>query len=507
MRAGWHTRRRACRRRARAQSEVRTILGRCNTIACAGSRVMVRPVSEGEDFGASFRGFLASVAAQAPDGEPEIRRRIREHFGRAPEQLVTVAADFPAIDQANVAIGLEAVLAASDMRSTLIGVTAEQEYTALTIAQLIAPARGGLMGSSGPMEAPVTYGDLEVGPDTTRTCIKRGLFFVHAGEVPVLVLLTGPASHDWRGAVHLEVMADGRAVIERILHAVRREARERSVYRRRVFSIEENEMRQESVRFHRLASVPRDQVVLPEGVLERIERLSHGVTRHGERLRAAGRHLRRGLLFHGPPGTGKTLTAMYLASQLEDRTVILMTGRGIGSLETACRMARQLQPAMVILEDVDLIAQSRENQSPGCAALLFELLNQMDGLGEDADVMFLLTTNNPSALESALTARPGRIDQAFSIPLPDENGRARLLELYARGLTLEVDDRAQWVARTAGATGAFIKELLRKAALFAAEEAEAIVVRDRHLDAALREMVSDDVLTRALVGAGTVRAS
>lgn len=97
----------------------------------------------------------------------------------------------------------------------------------------------------------------------------------------------------------------------------------------------------------------RDQVILGEGVLERAERHTVGFARHAEQLRTAGRHIKRGMLLHGPPGTGKTLTAMYLACQMTGRTVLLMTGRGMGPIDQSCRMARLLQPSMVILEDVD----------------------------------------------------------------------------------------------------------------------------------------------------------
>jgi len=97
----------------------------------------------------------------------------------------------------------------------------------------------------------------------------------------------------------------------------------------------------------------------------------------------------------------------------------------------------------------------------GGNAVLFELLNQMDGLADDADVLFMLTTNRPDILEPALASRPGRIDQAIEIPLPDEKCRARLLDLYGRGLALELADRAQLVTRTKGVSAAFIRELLR----------------------------------------------
>lgn len=87
-------------------------------------------------------------------------------------------------------------------------------------------------------------------------------------------------------------------------------------------------------------------------------------------------------------------------------------------------LARLLQPALVVIEDVDLIAREREDmRQPGEETLLNKLLNEMDGLREDADILFILTTNRPKCFEAALTARPGRIDQAIEFPLPDEVGR------------------------------------------------------------------------------------
>ncbi|HET6882642.1 MAG TPA: AAA family ATPase, partial [Pirellulales bacterium] len=152
------------------------------------------------------------------------------------------------------------------------------------------------------------------------------------------------------------------------------------------------------------------------------------------------------------------------------RSVLLLTGAGMGSIETACQLARMLAPATVILEDVDLIGTERNMQTVGANALLFELLNQMDGLADDADILFLLTTNRPDILEPALASRPGRIDQAIEVPPPDAGCRRRLLELYSRGLRLELSEVDRLIERTDGVSGAFIRELLRKAAVFAAEE-------------------------------------
>lgn len=87
-----------------------------------------------------------------------------------------------------------------------------------------------------------------------------------------------------------------------------------------------------------------------------------------------------------------------------------------------------------------------------------KLLNEMDGLKEDADILFVLTTNRPAELESALAGRPGRIDQAIEVGLPDEIGRGKLVRLYGRGLTLDVGIVDEAVRRTEGVSAAFIKD-------------------------------------------------
>jgi ATP-dependent 26S proteasome regulatory subunit len=131
--------------------------------------------------------------------------------------------------------------------------------------------------------------------------------------------------------------------------------------------------------------------------------------------------------------------------------------------------------------------------------LLFELLNEMDGLRDDADVIFVLTTNRPDLLEPALAARPGRIDLVLELPLPDVVGRRRLLELYARGLELAGVDLAALAERTEGASPAYIKELLRKAALLAALE-DSGAVHDRHVQAALEELSAGGTLAQRILG-------
>jgi ATP-dependent 26S proteasome regulatory subunit len=186
--------------------------------------------------------------------------------------------------------------------------------------------------------------------------------------------------------------------------------------------------------------------------------------------------------------------------------VILTTGLGLGLLRPVAQLARSLAPSMVVIEDIDLIAQERGQPFGHAGPLLFELLNEMDGLRDDSDIIFALTTNRPDILEPALAARPGRIDLAVELPLPDAQGRRRLLQLYARGLELRDVDLEAIVARTEGATPAYIKELLRKAAVLAAAESTDgaehadLVVTAAHLETALAELDEGGRLAQRLLG-------
>ncbi|HEX6510367.1 MAG TPA: AAA family ATPase, partial [Chloroflexota bacterium] len=179
---------------------------------------------------------------------------------------------------------------------------------------------------------------------------------------------------------------------------------------------------------------------------------------------------------------------------------LLTTGLGLGFLRPVTQMARALAPAMVVLEDVDLIAEERGMPMGHAGPLLFELLNEMDGLRDDSDVIFMLTTNRPDILEPALAARPGRIDLAVELPLPDTAGRIRLLELYARGVRLQNVDLGAIAERIEGATPAYIKELLRKASVLAAIEGADMIVTGAHVEAALAELDEGGRLAQRLLG-------
>ena len=284
------------------------------------------------------------------------------------------------------------------------------------------PSRPGFFGGASVQIGPVGHVHVDVGGGRTLTCIETGLLLLTTEHGPAALLVSGDQQAiSGERKIRLQAIAPERATSEQVLADIDAERRKRNVYRGRTISFHVDGQRSLAVRFHDLPKIERDAIILPAGVLERVETHSIVFAEHAERLRAAGRHLRRGLLLHGPPGTGKTLTAMYLAGQLDGahddppHRRRARAARAVGA-----RSRGMLQPSLVVLEDVDLVAEERTPaESSAANTVLFELLNQMDGLAEDADVIFLLTTNRPDLLEPALASRPGRVDQAIEIPLPD----------------------------------------------------------------------------------------
>jgi hypothetical protein len=441
-------------------------------------------------FAARFTDFMAAMTAAAEHPESALVARMREHLGTEPKELPVTTAEFPTTEHPNLQLALDDVLAGVEP----LGFAAPQMgFQPVGLNELVAG-----LGFGGPVRpAPVRYANVEVGDGRVVQCVAAGLYLAERDGAPTALAISRSERPFGGAALRFEGISPVPGAVQATLDAVRAAMRVHNVFRGRVISLHAHEDQSVSVQFHALPDVRRDAVVLPEGTLERLERHALGIAEHAERLRASGRHLKRGVLLHGPPGTGKTLSVNYLLGAMAGRTTVLLTGRGLGLIEEALAIARDLAPATVVFEDVDLVAGERT--MPGDSSILFELLNQMEGLAEDADLLFLLTSNRADVLEPALAARPGRVDLALEIPLPDAAARARLLGLYAGDIALDAETERDAVARTESVSGAFIKELMRQAALRATLDGREPAAAD--VTAALDDLLADrSALTRRLLG-------
>lgn len=455
------------------------------------------------------RALRKVVVAARADEQPSVSKALRAHLGTAVDGTVLTGSWRP-YEHVNVQIAVDAWLTGDGRSHELLGLTGFQ-HRSFGLADLVAgsPHPGMLPGLGN-----VAMANLPSGPGgQTYSCAQCVVYLVDDAGSPVAVFLRGSDSRGPQEDVAVEVLAADAAHGERVLTEIRQLAIERNVYRGQVVSFGGEMFGPHGavLTFHSRPDIGRFDLVLPDGVLEDVEAQIIGVAEHRERLRESGQHLKRGLLLHGPPGTGKTHTVRYLLGKLSGVTVVVLSGEALGMVGMACSVARTLTPSVVVIEDVDLIGEDR-GMHPGSHPLLFQLLNEMDGLGEDLDIAFVLTTNRADLLEHALAQRPGRVDQAIEIPLPGPDERRRLAQLY-RG-RLELDDASldEVVARTEGVTASFIKELLRRAALLAAQEESEVDgplrVSGAQLTRALDALLDGrSRLTRALLGSSTATAS
>lgn len=356
---------------------------------------------------------------------------------------------------------------------------------------------------------PLQYDEFDVGEDAPVRCLGNTMWLLHGGQNRYAVLLSKVFDFRTPAKIRIDVAAPNNpqaAEFTRGLYdALETAARTASSYRGKVLSMESTEAytgQATGITVHRLQPVAREDVILPAATLDLLERNVLSFVKQRPALARLGQSARKGLLFHGPPGNGKTHTIHYLIHELAEHTTLLISAEQVGELAEYMALARLLQPSIVVLEDVDLIARDRDYSGSPCQeSLLNKLLNEMDGLKADAEIMFILTTNRPEALEDALAARPGRVDQAIEFPSPDAAGREKLARLYAGTVELPAEALRMIVDRTEGVSAAFIKELMRRALQFHLEQTGEPGMETADVINALDELITTSGrLNRRLLG-------
>jgi ATP-dependent Clp protease adapter protein ClpS len=410
------------------------------------------------------------------------------HFAGIPrDQLVASSRQFPGHMRADVQAAIDRLFA-SPIR--FFGIHEQYRYETVNIATLTRDGRNATA------VAPAQYQDVDVGESAPVKCLVNGLWLCRTDGLRYAVVLSSHREYRNEPGTRIEIAvpagADGAEFVQRCFSELESAVNAARSYRGKVLSLdgdEEYQGRTRGITVHKLPPVDREDVILPESMLKLLDRNVLGFVGSRAQLRRLGQSTRKGILLYGPPGTGKTHTIRYLASNLPGHTTLIITAAQVGLLAQYMSLARLLQPTMVVIEDVDLIARDRDQMGPCEESMLNALLNEMDGLKQDADILFIRTTNRPEQLEGALAGRPGRIDQAIEVPLPDDIGRKKLVRLYGRGLPLGdavVDEAAQ---RTKGVSAAFIKELMRRIAQASIARDGDITVEPEDIGEALDDML------------------
>ena len=422
------------------------------------------PEAQAQEFAKAFRHFLDWIHSTSEENSRnEVATLVIGFLGPDGAAHSVVSRDLPVFEHVNLQTAIEAWSVRPGRTVEVRGITLPPHH-GIELQQIVSGESPSLLRLSAP-----ALTDLPNGPGSTLGCLRLALLLVDDETGRSVVLVKGPAEN--HQGLEVEIAGLPVAAAQRVLAELDELRAELNVYRGHLLDVALNQFGGVNLSFAAPSGLHREDVVLPEATLDRAERHALGVAAHRAALLSAGQHLKRGLLLYGPPGTGKTHTTRYLLGQMSGYTRLVLTGRTLVAIGQVTEMARLLQPSVVVLEDVDLVAQDR-SMGPRSSPVLFELLDAMDGAAADADLLFLLTTNRADLLEPALAARPGRVDVAVEIALPDAAARERLLAPYGRGVPLELtsEDIATAMERTDGVTASFLKELIRRSVLEALYE-------------------------------------
>ncbi len=430
---------------------------------------------------------------------------LASHFHPVATENVTISErNFPFRVRADLQRAIDQLFHEETKVLHFCGVRKEYSHEGVSLTDCLVPS------SHYPTESvPPSYEELDIGNDTPIRVLKIGLWLLERRGIRFAVLLS-PAGHYGRiTGVQFQVgtpnSPEGTQIAQEFFKHLENAVLKAESYRGKVLSLEQAQHsytgESSGITVHKIRHVTRDQLVLPETTLKLLERNVIQFVQQRERLSSFKQSTKKGILFYGPPGTGKTHTIHYLANSLKDHTTLLISAEQVGLLSEYMTLARLLQPSIVVIEDVDLIARDRASMNGVCEeVMLNKLLNEMDGLKQESDILFILTTNRPETLEAALASRPGRVDQAIEYPLPDDIGRHKLVCLYSTGVRIADEIVADIVRRTQGVSPAFIKEMMRRSVQFHIERNGTGDISQADVGNALDEMLTGK-LNLKLLGA------
>ena len=235
---------------------------------------------------------------------------------------------------------------------------------------------------------------------------------------------------------------------------------------------------------------------LDKQIKELIEAIVLPMT-HKEKFDNIGIQPPKGVLLYGAPGTGKTLLARACAAQTNSaflklagpQLVQMFIGDGAKLVRDAFALAKEKVPAIIFIDELDAVGSKRfASEKEGDREVqrtMLELLNQLDGFSSDDRIKVIAATNRVDILDPALL-RSGRLDRKIEFPMPNEEGRARIMQIHSRKMNLSENVNFEELARcTDDFNGAQCKAVCVEAGMIALRRSAVDLTHEDYMEGIL----------------------
>lgn len=241
------------------------------------------------------------------------------------------------------------------------------------------------------------------------------------------------------------------------------------------------------------------------GARESLERLREVIELpllYPERFEKLGIDPPKGVMLYGPPGTGKTLCARAVANRTDATFIRVIgselvqkyVGEGARMVRELFTMARSKKACIIFFDEIDAIGGRRtggeDNSDTDVQRTMLQIVTELDGFDARGNIKVLMATNRPDTLDPALI-RPGRVDRRVEFGLPDLEGRAQILRIHAKVMSVDRDIRYELLARLCpNTTGAELRSVCTEAGMYA--------IRARRKSASEKDFL--DAITKVIKG-------
>jgi len=295
------------------------------------------------------------------------------------------------------------------------------------------------------------YANVNTDYDQYENLPVEAFLLVEKGDSHFIITIH-PTEVTGSAIMQIQGLASKKEEIDQLARGVQSIAKEQNFYRGKKLEFDG------SIRFLHLPSNLWESIILPPDSKADIKANTIDFLANRGRLARYGIPSRRGILLVGEPGTGKTLACKALMAQSTGTTGIIADAEALvtmGYISSLYKLAQDLSPCIVFIEDIDLIADERRRWVP-----LLSLLSQLDGIEEHEQIITIATTNHLEIIDKALSQRPSRFDRVIQLPRPAIEHRREFISSLSGKIPMDEGTQSYLADRTEGLTPAQIQEIV-----------------------------------------------